>query len=507
MKSQRKLGVAISYLNIALNMVVSVFFTPFLVSSLGQAEYGVYRLVYSFAGQLAIMTFGIAALTARNVAYFDALGDKKKKENFLFMALIISVVLSIITILIGVVLYGITDNIFFNSLSADEIALAKKLVILLTLNFSVTILNDFFMGIVNGHERFGVENFAKTVRLTLRIATLILLLNLGCKSVYIVATDLMLSLGVLLFNIFYGKLKLNEKAKFHYFDKLLFKTSVLYSSAMLIQAVINQVNQNLDGLILGIMTNAETVAVYSIALTIYTTFGSITTIAHSVFVPYVTKMIAKSATSKEITDFVARIGRIQFIIAGAIVVGFAVFGKEFLSLWLGADYIPAYYVTLIIIIPMTIPLIQSACQSVLDAKLKRMGRSIILGVIALLNLIISVVLVKRVGYIGAAYGTAISSIIGYGIIINIYYKKSVDIDVLSMFRQIFHKLLPCMLVLFAVFYPLRNITLLSGGWVSLLIKIMIYVLAYATLIYFAGMNKQEKNMINFFKKKRSIKNV
>ncbi|WP_278453838.1 hypothetical protein, partial [Thomasclavelia spiroformis] len=59
MKNQRKAGVILSYVSIVLNMLISLFFTPFLISSLGDAEYGIYRIVQSFAGSLSIMTFGI----------------------------------------------------------------------------------------------------------------------------------------------------------------------------------------------------------------------------------------------------------------------------------------------------------------------------------------------------------------------------------------------------------------------------------------------------------------
>lgn len=82
MANQIKIGTILSYFNIVLNMVVNIFFIPFLISSLGESEYGVYKIVNSFSGQLMIMTFGIGALVTRNIVYFDTQKKKKDKENF-----------------------------------------------------------------------------------------------------------------------------------------------------------------------------------------------------------------------------------------------------------------------------------------------------------------------------------------------------------------------------------------------------------------------------------------
>ena len=79
MRDQKKVGVIISYVNIVLHMCISIFFTPFLIKSLGQSEYGLYRIVQSFIGQLSIMTFGMSAIVTRNIVYYDV--KQQKKEN------------------------------------------------------------------------------------------------------------------------------------------------------------------------------------------------------------------------------------------------------------------------------------------------------------------------------------------------------------------------------------------------------------------------------------------
>lgn len=493
MKDQKKLGVILSYFNTAINMLISVFFTPFLISTLGDAEYGLYRVIQSFAGQFAIMTFGMSTLVSRNIVYFNELQKKKEKENFLAMALIISFVLVGILLIIAGCMYPFVDNIFANSFNSSEIVTAKKLFVLFILNVAVTILNDYFAGMLTGHEKFAISNGIKTLNRILRVVILIILLNVGCTSVSIIATDLLLMVAMLMFNMIFGLGKLKEKIRYYYLDKAMLKTTLLFSGAIFLQAIINQVNSNLDNFILGIMVDTKTVAMYSIALTVYTTYGGITTVVSGVFAPKATRMIVNGATAEDLTNLVSRTGRYQFMIAAAILAGFTLFGENFIKIWVGASYLPAYGIILILIIPMTIPLIESVTNSILDAKLKRMSRSIVLCVMALINIVTSVILIKIFGYIGAAYGTALSVIIGHCIIMNIYLKKEIGLMVIKMFRDIFKGLLPSAIVSMIISIPLS--VFLPDTMVMFVIKAVCFMIIYSCIVYKFGMNETEKNLV------------
>ena len=62
--------------------------------------------------------------------------------------------------------------------------------------------------------------------------------------------------------------------------------------------------------------------------------------------------------------------------------------------------------------PVTIPLVQNVCLSILDAKLKRLFRSATLVIMAVINVILSIILVRFMGFWGAALGTVISLLVG-----------------------------------------------------------------------------------------------
>lgn len=502
MRNQIGIGTIISYLNIVLNMIISIFFTPFLISSLGAGEYGVYRIVQSFSGQLSIMSFGIAALIVRNIVYYNTKKLKIEKENFLFLAMLISYILGFLILLAGGGLYLFIDKIYSNSLSIEEIVLAKRLFILLVINIAITIISDSYMGIIMAHEKFIISNGIRTFRLILRITIITILLKLGVKSIGIVISDLGVSLLLFLFMVAYNRVILKERAKFYYLDKEMLKLSFSFSSAIFLQAIINQVNQNVDNIILGIMTTSNIVTLYSVALVLYTSFNSIVSAIGGMFGPQATRLIAANASKRELTDFVIGPGRIQLIIAGLIITGFILFGKNFLKIWVGDDFLEAYYIALILMIPVIIPLIANVTNALLDAMLKRMGRSVILFVMCIINVIISILLIRKIGYIGAALGTAISLIFGHGILLNIYLKKIIGLQIFRMLKEIFKGIWLGNLVAIILGMILLKLPNTVTGF---LLKVIFYTLIYSGCIYLIGINKKERLYIkNFFNIRRKV---
>lgn len=490
MNKSKKAGVAVSYVNILLNIAVNIFFTPFLLYNLGAAEYGVYKIIHSFSGPLSIMSFGLSTVVSRNIVYYNTKNELEKKQNFLFMSNIISIVLFFLVILVGGVLFLFIDRLYQNSLSPHDLQTAKTLFILMILNIAFTIFGDSYSGIIRGHELFALNYLTKTFKIVGRVALIILLVNLGFKSVSIVATDLFLTVCVVLFDILFSRLKLKERPKFYLWDKEVLKTTFLFSSAIFLQAIVNSVNQNMDGVILGAMTDPDTVAMYSLGLTIFVAYNSITNVIASVFTPQATKLVYSGADCKQLTDFVIRPGRVQLVLSGAIIGGFILYGKSFISAWVGAEYISIYPVILLLIIPAVIPVIVSVSNAILDAKMLRLGRSIILVIMAVINMMISIALVHFVGYIGAAIGTAISYIVGHGVITTIYLKKSVGLNIGRMYRNICKGILPCVIITTVLLIP--TAFWFPSGWFGLGLKIVTFTTVYAVLLYLIGFNENEK---------------
>ncbi|MDN6729311.1 MAG: oligosaccharide flippase family protein [Alkalibacterium sp.] len=493
MKSQKKSGIAISYLTLFINSFYGIFFTPFLISSLGAAEYGLYQLVHSFAGYLVILNFGTGAVVSRYVALYRTKKDYFGQENFLYHSFLITGVLSILTLIVSAALFFGIEGLFGNSLTSTELETAKQLFILMVFNISISFITNAFSGILMGYEQFAVTNTFKLARVILRLVTLVILLMMGFKSIAIVSTDLFLTVLLTISEAIYSFKVLKVKIKFHFYDKPLLWLIFSFSSAIFLQAIINQVNQNVDRVVLGAMTDTETVALYSIALVFFTMFSNITGVIGGVFLPQATSMIAKNATGEELTNLVIKPGRLQFMVAGAAVAGFILFGPNFIRIWVGSNFLGAYIPTILLLVPSTITLVQNVTIAILDAKLKRMTRSLILGIMAALNILLTILLVERIGYIGAAISTSISLVLGNIVMMNIYYHKVIGLNVIRMFKEIFRGTFPSIIIASILSIPLTFI--LEDTVVNFVIKASIFIVIYIISLYKISFNDYEKNLL------------
>jgi O-antigen/teichoic acid export membrane protein len=490
MINQRKIGIILSYAGIVLNSVINIFFTPFLLKTLGPAEYGLYQIINAFAAYLLIADLGTGTLLTRFLSKYLAEDDKKGQANYIAFGLIITTICSFLIGILGIVLYSTIDNLFKESLTTPELAKAKSLYVLLIVNIAVSIIKRAFYGIVAAYEKHIFLKFLNIGVILLRVIGMVVLLNLGYDSFAIILTDLFLTIINLLVLIFYSFSYLKIKVKYYGVDSFLFWDSMKFIFAVFLQLIVVQINNNVDRVLLGIMTDTSTVALYSIAMVIFTSYNIIANAAVSVYLPYITREVTNGADGKKLTDIIILPGRVNFMICGAILTTLALFGDDFVTLWVGDEYKNAWIIALILMVPYTVPFIQNVKGSILDAKNKRLFSSLIIIFITIFNITLTVYLVKEIGYLGAPIATAIAVLIGYGILMNIYYKKVIGLEVGRFFSTVFKGTLPSLIIAAIFVTPLLFIK--NIGWVLFILECFIFLIVFFVFQYFLGFNSKEK---------------
>lgn len=492
--NQMKLGALLSYFVTLLNISISFLFTPFLLRTLGQAEYGLYQLIGSFVGYLGLFDFGLGNTIIRFIAKYRAEKAVRKQENFLALCFLLYAFFSFLVLLIGIICYFNLGNIFAKSLTASQLSEAKIMFVVLVFNLVFSLPLNSFFAILSAYEEFVFPRFLAIVRLLLRIFILIPLLLLTHKAVAIVFVDTLLNLVVLSGYILFAFQKLNVKIRLHYFDKKLLKEIGNYSFFIFLAMIIDQIYWKLGHLILGILTNSATVAVFAISMQIVHFFLQFSTAISGVFLPRITQMVVSNAAGKELTDFMIRAGRVQLLILNLIFSGFILFGHSFIHLWAGENYSAAYFVVTATMFALLIPLIQNTGISILQAKNKHRFRAIIQAIISLMNIGITFILVKKYGLFGAASGTVISLLVGNVIIINFYYAFQIKLDMPRFFRSTLLSMLPVTAGLLFAGLGIRQLPIQT--WTGLLMAVLLYITVYSLAVWYGWMNPYEKELFS-----------
>lgn len=491
--NQRKIGAILSYIVIALNMVIGIAYTPFLTRKLGQAEYGLYSIINSIMSYLTVMDMGFGNAIIIYTARYVNQNDKEKENKLHGMFFVIYCIIGIAASIVGFVLYFNVNNLFGNSMTDSELSKAKVMMLILTFNLAITFPFSIFGNILTAYEEFIINKIIKIIQIILQPLIMIPLLLLGYKAIAMVIVLTCVNIFCLLLNTVVCLKKLDIKLKFKGFDFSVLKEIFKYSFYIFLNQIIDKVNWSLDQFVLGSICGTVITSVYAVAGQLNNMYMNFSTAISGVMLPKVTKMEDNKATDKEFTDIFIKTGRIQYLLLALIISGFVLFGKAFINIWVGSNYMDAYLIACILMIPITVPLIQNIGLSILQAKNLYKYRTIIFFGIAILNICISIPMAKMYQGIGAAIGTAFSLVLGQGLILNIYYHKKVGLDMIEFWKNILFMTVP-VVITFLIGIALNKL-IINNSFIWLFLKIAIYTVIYSIFMWLFAMNKYEKEMI------------
>ncbi|MBQ3257698.1 MAG: oligosaccharide flippase family protein [Oscillospiraceae bacterium] len=490
--NQRTAGILLNYAGEAVKVLTALIYTPIMLRLLGQSEYGLYQLVSSTVAYLSLLSLGFGSAYIRFYSRYAVKNDHDGVARLNGMFMLIFCIMSALCVVCGGVMIVKAEWVFGSGLTVLELQKAKMLMAILVFSMALTFPNSVFSCYVTAHERFVFQKTVNLLQWLLNPFLALPLLLLGYGSVAVVGVSAFLTTAVFLSNILFCRKKLQMRFSFRGFDFGLLKEMWVFTFFIFLNQIIDQVNWNVDKFLLGRMVGTSAVAVYGIGGQINSLYIAASTAVSNVFVPKVNRIVATTDDNGELTEMMIRIGRIQFMILALVVTGFIFFGQSFIQLWAGEEYGSAYAVALLLIVPVTIPLIQNIGIEIQRAKNMHRARSVVYTALALCNVMLSIPLIKRFGVEGAALGTAVSMLLGNGLFMNWYYYRRMGLNMIAFWKSI----LRCTPAVAAasVFGLLQNWLWHIDSWGTLLLGIVGYTAVYGILVAVLGFDEYEKNM-------------
>lgn len=493
--NQRKLGIFLSYLNIALQAVIGFLYVPILLHYIGKSEYGLYQLMGSLIAYFSIMDFGLSAAVIRFYAKYKALKDSIGMENILAISVRGYGAVTVLALAIGFVCYGFLDVIFVGSMTVSEVNEAKQIFLLLLLNIVITLSTMVFRSVINAHERFFFLKGMETIQLVMQPILVVLVLQHHPSAFSVAAVQTVLNLLLSGARVYYCFHDLHVKIHFHYWSPELFSEFKKLALSVFVVTLIDQVFWKTNQIILGIISGTAAVAVYSIASLIYMNYMALSTAISGVYLPHVTGMVARKEPISSLSELFIQIGRWQYYLLALVATGFIIFGKQFIALWAGPEFEDSYIITLLIILPFTVDLIQNIGLAIMQAMNRYDFRARIYFLTGVLNLLLAIPLGIKYGGIGCAVATGISMIVGNGFIMNWYYAKEMHLAIASFWKQI-GKISFITFMCLVIGYWVNAYIGPYGGIYPFILKVVMYTILYVVMIYFFAMNLSEQEKVH-----------
>jgi O-antigen/teichoic acid export membrane protein len=158
------------------------------------------------------------------------------------------------------------------------------------------------------------------------------------------------------------------------------------------------------------------------------------------------------------------------------------------------------WVALLLIVPVTIPLIQNLGIDIQRAKNKHRARSIVCGCLAVGNVCISIFLIPRFGAIGAAAGTALALLLGNVLFMNWYYHRRLQLNMACFWKEILG-VIPAVGGVFAAGMVLKNGCAVNS-WGQLIFAGSLYTAGYCAVFWHFVLKPGEKQAVKEMLRKK-----
>lgn len=491
--NQLRAGVLMTYVNIGLGSLIPFVYTPIMLRLLGQSEYGLYSLANSVVGYLSLLSFGLGSTIVRYVAKYRAEGNKEQEEKVIGLFIAMYSVLALLVLIGGWIISCNVEPVFHRGLTETEIEKIAILVRIMAFNTAISFPISVFGSIIMAHEKYIYRQVVNILSTIAAPFCNLIALYFGFGSIGLSIVTTIIQFMMLPLNAVYCFRILKIRPQFHGLPIRLIKELMQFSAFIFLGSVVDMMFWATDKVILGMLASTSAVAVYNIGSTFNGMMTNISTAFSGVLTPKVTVMITKDTSPEQLTELFIRVGRLQYLIIALALSGFIVFGREFILLWAGPDYGEAYYIALMTLIPLSVPLIQNTGISIVVAQNKHQFRSMVYLVIAIFNVISTYLMVPHWGGLGAAICSGISYVMGQIIIMNIYYYKVTKLDIPLFWKNIGRlSVIPVIMILFGIWIS-SMWELMS--WGRLILGILGYVMIYSAGMYFFAMNDYEKDVV------------
>lgn len=441
---------------------------------------------------LSVIYSALSVSVVRFYSRYRALNEQTAQEKLLGSALKLYGVLSMVLISVGLCCYHVLEDVFGMSLTAAELAEAKQLLLILLFNMCITIVTVTFRSVIMANEKFLFLKGMELLQIICQPVCVILILRQYPQAISVACAQTGLNILLSASVLYYCFVKLRIKISWHGFPKSEMKELARLAGSLLVTVFVEQLFYQTNPIILGASRGTGAVAVYSIASLVYLNYRGMAGVITDIFSPHISALVAKRGLGKEITAAFIRVGRVQYFILLLVISGFALFGTEFIALWAGSGFNEAYWIAIIVMLPITLGVVQGTGSIVLQALNQYGICAKLYTCMGVINFILANFSGRLFGGLGCAC-TMGACILVYNLMMMRYYKTIARIEISVFWRQV------------------RNITRIGAGtlvagmllnavvsgetWMMLGAKIVIYIFLYAGVMWRWAVNEEEKQIV------------
>jgi O-antigen/teichoic acid export membrane protein len=402
-------NVVLNWLALAITIGVAFFLSPFIVHRLGNVAYGLWTLVNSMIAYMSLLDLGLRGAVTRYVSKHHARGEHLEASRALSAAFYFRLGIGALIVLTSLVLSRVAISLFH---VPPEMQADMRWAIGVTgISFAITLTMGVFGGVLVALQRFDLVSGVTIVQAVLRASGILWLLNSGYGIVGLAAWELTVvviantGLTTLAFRAYRELRVLFERP-----DSTTLRHLWGYSFWALLFNVCAQVIYYTDNLVVGVFISAGAVTFFTIAGGLLEYARQVVGALGTIVFPLASSLDAQGRHG-ELRGLLIKGTRATLLIALPIQAALFFRGQTFISLWVGQEYAAASgRVLQILLVAHVFAIANYTSYNIVGGLAKHKPVALIATLEAASNLVLSIVLARRMGLEGVAWGTVIPSL-------------------------------------------------------------------------------------------------
>jgi O-antigen/teichoic acid export membrane protein len=398
-------NVSTRYMSIAAEMLIGLVMLPFNLAHLGAAQYGLWVLLGSVTAYLSVLDLGYGGATVKFIAQYHA------RRNTAAMNEIASTMFFVFAAL-GLLAYGATAVLAFNlehvfHMTADQARIGQWILLIIGAHVALNFPFSVYGGVTGGLQRFDINNIVATVIAVIAAVVNAAVLLAGYPLLTLVAATTAVRLvGYYIYRL--NALRIYPELRIH--PSLFRKTRLREVTGFSVYASMidwaNKLNYQLDAVVIGVFFGSASVGVWAVAERIIAGTQRLTNQLNGVLFPMI---VHSDASQRE--EMLQRILLHGTLLSLAMVVPISatlfVLADPLVHAWVGPEMRGSVPVIQILSVAVAIRVGNATATTLLKgAGQHRTLAWINLGT-ALVNILLSVLLIKPLGLSGVAIGTLV----------------------------------------------------------------------------------------------------
>jgi O-antigen/teichoic acid export membrane protein len=440
-KTQILKNVGSSWSALAINIAVGIFLSPFILHRLGDAAFGVWVLIFSITGYYGLFDLGIRSSIVRYVSKHTATNETGELAKYINTSLFTYTAIGLLAAIVTVALTASVDRLF--KIPPAMQTQARWLMLMAGGSVALGFPLGVFGGILDGLQRFYINNWTGILSTLLRAALIVYVLRHGYELLMVAGITVGLPIltsilrGIVVFRL------LRVPIGLQYVDRESFKQIAHYSATTTVVIIAAQLRFRTDALIVGSMLSASAVTFFNIGGRPVDYAQQLVASLAQIFVPMSSQSEAVGKMDRVRKIYVAGNRACAFIIL-PMAAGLLILGKSVIEVWMGFKYVAASYPVMVILtLPIALFFMQGASGRVLIGMGKHRHFAAVVFMEGIANLILSIVLVRPYGIAGDAMGTAIPMLLTTLWFLPRHMRKQLGVPVKTLLREAY--MLPLLL--------------------------------------------------------------